>query len=208
MSSLTHCLARTPNIVIYKIIIIIVESLFWPLFNTTSQDQKGRLCLYLILGWILRTNLGCPPWNCADWAVSCFQLIVKFAKERTQSQGDNSSVITESEGREIPMSRNTYLILFNCRSLKFQKNTFWYLIWTHFSTYIVIWNPALIGSHKKGDDQGDMYQLASVVWKMWMCWHDDPQCEVRSAVELLHEVLFREAGLMQITLLVKCHSVY
>ena len=40
---------------------------FWPLFNTITQEEKGRRWPYLISGQIGDNNLGRPPWNCDNW---------------------------------------------------------------------------------------------------------------------------------------------
>lgn len=49
---------------------------------------------------------------------------------------------------------------------------------TFLNKYIAIWNPALIRSHRKGDDLANMHQLATVVGKMWI--RHNPRREVSS----------------------------
>lgn len=57
---------------------ILKKTLFWPLFNTITQEEKGRWWPYLVFGQT-GDNLGHPPWNCVSavwmrWVHVCYIL--------------------------------------------------------------------------------------------------------------------------------------
>lgn len=74
-SKLWESLAYNYEVIIYKgqrstslQYIVFQRHFSWPLFDTTAQEQKGGCghISQLVRYWISDTNLGRPPWSCAD----------------------------------------------------------------------------------------------------------------------------------------------